>query len=271
GKVSSTHEDVSKGSYHTFDIEEGSTIKIAKEWMPYHLELLDEALKEKYGDTLICVIERDAATFAILKAYGFEVLSELEGDVQKKGETEKDSRFYEDITGMIKEYDTRYKLARIVLASPVFWKEEVLDLLKKKAGDIAKKVMLATCHATGKNGIEEVLKRSELKKALADARVSKEAELVEELMREIAKNNLAAYGLEDTHQAVNMGAAAKLLVADEFLQELKRDGRFHSLNQLMKNASRMKAEVHIISSGHDAGKKLLGLGGIAAILRYKIK
>jgi stalled ribosome rescue protein Dom34 len=33
---------------------------------------------------------------------------------------------------------------------------------------------------------------------------------------------------------------------------------------------RCKGEIHIISSEFDAGKKLDGLGGIGAILRYKM-
>ena len=271
GKVVLDHDDVSKGSHHTFDVEEHSTIKIMKEWMPYHLELLDEALKEKYGDTLICVLERDAASFALLKTYGYDILTELEGDVQKKGEVEKDSNFYLQISSMIQDYDARYKLSHIILASPAFWKEELLAVLKKKSQEAAKKVTLATCNSIGKNGVEEVLKRTELKKVLADARVGKELELMEAVMREVAKNHLAVYGFEETHQAVNLGAVSELLVVDELIQKMKEDGKFHELQLLMKNASKMKAKVHILSGENEAGRKLLGLGGIAALLRYKIR
>jgi len=36
----------------------------------------------------------------------------------------------------------------------------------------------------------------------------------------------------------------------------------------MKLVDNMKGHIHIISIDHESGKKLHGLGGIAAILRY---
>ena len=38
----------------------------------------------------------------------------------------------------------------------------------------------------------------------------------------------------------------------------------------MRIVDKSKGEIEIISSEHDAGKKLDGLGGIAAILRFKL-
>jgi len=38
----------------------------------------------------------------------------------------------------------------------------------------------------------------------------------------------------------------------------------------MKNTESMKGTVNIIGSDHDGGKKLDGLGGMGAILRYKL-
>ena len=38
----------------------------------------------------------------------------------------------------------------------------------------------------------------------------------------------------------------------------------------MRNVDKSKGDIMIISSEHEAGKKLNGLGGIAAILRYKL-
>ena len=38
----------------------------------------------------------------------------------------------------------------------------------------------------------------------------------------------------------------------------------------MKIVDKTKGEIEIISSEHEGGKKLDGLGGIAAILRFKL-
>ncbi|MBW3003287.1 mRNA surveillance protein Pelota, partial [Candidatus Woesearchaeota archaeon] len=45
---------------------------------------------------------------------------------------------------------------------------------------------------------------------------------------------------------------------------------YGKLEILLKTVESVNGSVHIISTDHDAGKKLHGLGGIAAILRYKI-
>ena len=37
----------------------------------------------------------------------------------------------------------------------------------------------------------------------------------------------------------------------------------------MRTVESMQGKVHIISSEHDGGKKLDGLGGLGALLRYK--
>ena len=39
----------------------------------------------------------------------------------------------------------------------------------------------------------------------------------------------------------------------------------------MKNVDNTQGEVHVVSSDHEGGKILDGLGGIAGLLRYKTK
>ena len=39
----------------------------------------------------------------------------------------------------------------------------------------------------------------------------------------------------------------------------------------MKDVDRSKGKVHIISTDHEAGKKLQGIGGVGAVLRFQLK
>jgi len=66
-------------------------------------------------------------------------------------------------------------------------------------------------------------------------------------------------------KAVEAGAVQMLLVADKFLLD-KRE----KTENLMQNAEKMGAEVHLVNAEHEAGRQLQNLGGVAAILRYKI-
>ena len=96
-----------------------------------------------------------------------------------------------------------------------------MKALKQKHPDIAKKVLLSTCNATGKNGINEVLKRPEVSSALKQERVIKETALVEELLAHIAKEDLAVYGLAKTNEAAEAGAIKTLMITDKLIRELR--------------------------------------------------
>jgi len=270
GIITEGPDDIPLSSHHTINVEENTVLTIVKEkWYNYQLEKLKEATLEKVPNILICVMDREEAYFALLKKYGYELLSSIKGKVQKKEVEEKiDVSFYKEIIEKLNYYIDRYKITKVVVASPAFFKD---DLIKELRDDtLRQKIILATCSAVGKNGINEVLKRSEIKKALKQARAIKEVNLVEELLQEISKNNLATYGIKEVEKAITAGAVNKLLVTDSLIQKMRSEETFDKLDALMKQTESLKGEVHLISTEHDGGKKLDGLGGIGAILRYKL-
>jgi len=263
-------EDIPKGSHHTFNLEENSIITIIKpKWLNFQLDKIKESCAEKRSPILICAFDREEAYFALLKKQGYEVLSKIKGKVQKKASEEKiKNGFYGLIIKTIKEYIKRYKVEKIILASPAFWKEELLKELKDD--DIKSKIIQATCSSVGEKAIDEILKRPELKEALQQERIAEETKIVDELLMEISKNNFAAYGLKETKNAVNAGAAKIVLLTDSFIHKKRQENKFEKIDYLMKAAEKLKGNVMIISSENDAGKKLNGLGGIGAVLRYKL-
>jgi len=270
GKVAEGQEDIPKGSYHTFNVEEGTTINILKsEWFPYQRKNLEDASKDKKIDTLICVFDREEAYIALLKKYGFEVLAELKGDVAKKVDMKQAPKnFYDEIIASLQEYVKRHEIKHVILASPAFWKEELFKSLKDD--DLKKKLVLATCSSCDKNAINEVINRPEVQTVLQQERAASEINLVEQLLSEISKQGAATYGVKETDTANLNGAVKILLVTDGLIRKTREEGKFDRINKMMKTASRMDAEIRIISSAHDGGKKLDGLGGIGAILRYKL-
>jgi protein pelota len=95
--------------------------------------------------------------------------------------------------------------------------------------------------------------------------------LVEELFCEIAKDNLASYGMKDVRGAADAGAVRKLLVSDALLFKKRDDNTFAELDRMMRSVEQAKGEVFLINSEHDGGKQLDGIGGVGAILRYKVR
>ena len=270
GKVLEGKDDIPKGSYHTFNIEEGTTITIIKpEWLKYERQKLKQAAKEKKTDTLICVFDREEAYIVLMKKYGFDILTTLKGDIAKKAEVSQPVKnFYDELIKALQEYVKRYSIKQVILASPAFWKDELLKNLKDN--ELKEKITLATCSSCDKSAINEVLKRPEVQTVLQQDRIAAEMKIVDELLSEISKQGAAAYGVEETDAAVQAGAAKTLLVTDSLIQRTRQEDSFEKINKMMKSADRTGADIHIISSDHEGGKKLDGLGGIAAILRYKM-
>jgi len=270
GIITISSEDIQKGTHHSFNIEENTTITIRKEkWLKYQLDKLKEASSETLPKILIAIHDREDAYFALMKKYGYNMLSHMQGDVQKKGEDKRTTKsFYIEIIKQIEDYVKKYNINSVILASPSFWKEELMKELDNE--DLKKKIIFATCSSVGKTAINEVLRRDEVKKALHQDRITKEINLVEDLLAEIKKNNLAAYGINDTENAVNAGAVINLLITDSLIQKSRKNNKYERIDKIMKTTESIKGTVNIISSDHDGGKKLDGLGGIGAILRYKL-
>ncbi len=156
----------------------------------------------------------------------------------------------------------------IIVASPAFWKEELIKHIKNE--QLKEKITQATCSSVSEGAINEVLKRGEVREVLKQDRIAKEVKQVDELLTEISKEGKACYGIKETEMAANAGAVRVLLVSDRFIQKMREKEEYDKLDNIMKTVDQMKGEIHIIFSEHDGGKKLDGLGGVGAILRYRI-
>ena len=282
GTITQGPEDIPRGQYHTITVEENSIITITKQqWLSYQLEKLKEAQKPLTAKILIAVFDREEAHFALLKRQGYSLLSTIQGDVQKKFVTEKEKQgkaktkthaakesFWHQIIKQLGEYDKRYSLNTIILASPAFWKEELQKELKDD--ELKKKMISATCSSADKSAINEVLKRQETQQALKQDRLSKELALVEKLLAEISKKGNYAYGLDEVSQAADAGAVEELLVSDNIIRSSREQDNYQQIDNIMKKTEQTKGNINIIYSENEPGKKLDGLGGIGALLRYKL-
>ncbi len=269
GKIKEGPEDIPKDSYHAIPIEERSDITIQKPiWLSFQKQRLKEAAQQKYN-YLLLIFDREEAIFALTKKFGYEVLVKIKGDVPKKNkDVTIKKQFHDELTKALEVYNDRHNPEAIIVASPAFYKEDLLKKIKNQ--ELQSKITLATCSDVSERSLDETLKRPELKQTLKNSRVRQEQILVEELLKEIQKNNLAAYGWKESQQAIQAGAVRSLLVTDEFIKKKREDNSYHELDEQLKQIDALQGDIHILSSDNEPGKKLNGLGGIAAILRYKI-
>lgn len=270
GTITEAADDIPLGSYHSFNLEENSVISMIKEkWLRFQLDKLKEASSGRAGNIIVCVFDREEALIALMKKYGYEILCSLKGDVEKKDRSvHAKGGFYSAIIRQLKEYSARYNSSHIIAASPSFWKEEMMKELNDE--ELRKKIILAACSSVGKNGIDEVMKRPEVNHAMKLERAAAEMNLVEKLLVEIAKMALAAYGINEVENAAMAGAVRQLLITDSLIKKSREQNFYHKIDSIMKSVDNAKGDITIVSSEHEGGRKLDGLGGIGALLRYRM-
>ena len=269
GRIREGPEDIPLDSYHAISIEEGSEFTLQKvSWLSYQKQKLTEASEKKYN-YLICIFDREEALIALTQKQGYKVLVKIKGDVPKKTKTvEVKKDFQQEIIKAIDIYASRNKPESIILASPAFYKEDLMKKINSK--ELKEMIVLATCSDVSESSLDEVIKRPELATTLKNSRARQEKLLIDELLSEINKDNLAAYGWDEVEKAIEAGAVSKLLISDIYILETRRHGTYSIVDERMKQVDNLKGEIHIISGEFESGKRLNGLGGIAAILRYKL-
>ncbi len=269
GKNKEETTDVAKDSYHSIALELSQEYRLQKPlWQEYQKQKLQEASQKSYL-YLICLFDREEAIFALTKKFGYEILVELKGEVEKKRDKNNvKTQFFPQLIQALQVYNDRHAPQAIILASPAFYKD---DLAKKITNEnLKRKIVLSSCSSVSQKALDEVITRPELAKTIQNSRAREEHLLMSSLLKEIDKNNLAAYGEKEVYQAIEKGAVQSLLLTDEFMVEKKSKGDFNNLNEKMRHVDTLKGEIHLLSSQMESGQKLNGLGGIAAILRFKL-
>jgi len=249
-------EYVSRGSHHTINMEPGDSIIIEKDWQKFQLNLLQEAEKKSPQLIIVC-IEKDEAVFGLVKDFGLEYQT-VHATIPGKDEPDQIEpalqKFYHEIIETL----SRYEFEKCVVCGPGFWKDDLFELLKET--DLKSKIIPEHTSSSGENGIQEILKQGILHKLVEESKIQKETELMEQLLLEISKSGKCTYGFKETQEAANLGAIETLLITDELLRSGKA-------NSILSTTEKNKGAIVIVS--HD--ERLEGLGGIASLLRYKIK
>ena len=274
GKIREGKQDVSAGDYHTIEINDNTILAINKKdnkFLEYQKEKLEEATKNVSTNTLICSIDRGEAVIARLKKYGYEIISNIKGDVEKKDFEENIKKeFFKEFAEKIKELVAREKFSSIVFGTVPFWSDKVKQETKSLLSDCGAKLIYSVCSSSGENGIKEMMGKDEVKNALKEERFSIESIIISELLSRISKSENAEYGLNQVKEAASIGAIEKLLITDELIMKKRENDNFNEIESIMKTVDQNNGKVIIISSEHEGGKQLDGLGGIGALLRFKV-
>lgn len=260
----SPEEYVQIGSYHTLDVEQGTAITITKRWKEYQIRRLKEAQREgKKPAVAVLVLDDEKATLALVRGYGIDVRMELESRVSKRDERREEMRkqYFAELAKVLEAQQTPH----LIVAGPGFTKDNFRKYLEAKAPELLARVRFASCSNAERSGVYELLRRGVVSEILGELRFEKEMRLIDAFIAEASKDGLAAYGKAEVGKAIEMAAVEHLLILDELLRKERW------AEALLEGAEKARAKMTIFSAENEAGEKLAGFGGVAALLRFRIE
>jgi protein pelota len=261
GVIRSCDRETEIGNHHTVNVEKNDEITVTKDWKPDQLERIEEAEEADENEVAVATVEEGEAHVHTVRAHGVEERATLTGTTGKGDDAAPRKELFGELASVLENTDAD----AVVLAGPGFTKRDAYDYMEENAPELAETVVVEDTASVGGRGVHEVLKRGAVERVAEEARVSEEARLVDELMERVGKEGAAAYGLDAVQDAVEYGAVEHLLVVDEFLR-----GHRNEIDPLIEGAEQKGGDVTVLSSEFEPGQRVDHLGGVAALLRYRL-
>lgn len=195
------------------------------------------------------------------------------------------------------------KLLGILVGGPGFVKDKLLDddyLHQELQDHVMTRKSLDT---SGEAGMSQLVEKAQ--DEIEDSQAVIEKRYVNEFFRNLKEENgKSEYGLEQVKQAMDMGAVETVLISENFNmyqakyecpnghektiyeeepeiedtveceecnEEMKLEDLSDIIDVMAEKAEEMSSDLEIIGTDHEEGQRLLNMGGIAAILRYRIR
>lgn len=236
----------------------------------FELEPLKDMVEEKelYG---LLVMDNKEASIALLKGKRIELLKKLESIVPSKsikgGQSQQ--RFQRVREGLINDWYKKIaeslkdifpkEIKGIILGGPGPAKDDFFSGNYLQT-DIKKQILgVKSTGYTDEHGLEELVERSE--DLLKEAAIAKEKALVQKFFEGLRKESgFVTYGKDNVLKALKMGAVETILVSEDL----------EIVDTFVELAKQYGTKVEMISRDTREGEQLYQLGGIAAILRWKL-
>ena len=251
---------VDEGSHHTINLDAGSELSVIKTWRQVDMDRIDRAVKASTsGAVHILSVEEGEAELYRIRQFGPEIVTTVVQGSSKGSDPGGRATLFERVAALVGEVT-----GTVVIAGPGFVKDEVAKYLKEKIPDLKDRCITVETKRSGRGAVTEALGKGVLEKITGDLQLKREAELLDTFLERMGKGEPVAYGKTEVEEAVSAGAAEQVLVIDDMV-------RNRNIADLLERAERTRSKVIVFSSLFDPGAQLIALGGIAAILRYRMK
>lgn len=310
GQIARENKHAKVGQHHTLDLELDRNFTIEKVvdgpdggagWDSIARTQLSEAIDpNKSTEAVAVVMQEGLGNICFLTSHQTVLKQRVEVSVPRKrtgagrsADHDKGlQRFYSTVLdtllrqleGLLENKDGSATFP-VLLASPGFVAQGFLKYINETAqtkGDkllqeLVKRKAFVVVHSSSGHlhSLNEVLTSPEVKATLKDTQYARETSVMDDFFSLLRKDDGRAwYGPKEVEQAVEKGAVGRgggiLLINNALFrsQDVATRRRWVSLVDRVRDVE--GGEVRILSSDHESGKRLDGLGGIAAILTFPI-
>ena len=271
GIVLESPEDLEiKGKHHTIVLEPGSVITVLKpeSWNELDLKRLKTAEQRTVYNALIASIDSEDFAVARITNSGVQLLYQEKVELRTKNkegsqdiETRELKRIGESLKGLVQEIRPQV----LIISGPSIYLEKLRKAVKERIGEI-RMIGVETSYG-GYPGIREALSKEALRDALKESEAYQEQELMEEFLARIGRDEPVAYGLEPVERASEIGAVETLLIERDLMADpVIRERVVKVVERVLSSRGRVK----VFTSNDEARIWLKNMGGIAALLRYRV-
>ncbi|RLG12741.1 peptide chain release factor 1 [Candidatus Pacearchaeota archaeon] len=238
------------------------------------LEPLKEQLEVSEVFALL-VMDRKEATIGMLEGKRIEILQKMTSGVPSKVRAggQSSQRFHRITEGLTKDFYKRIademkkifynepRLKGILVGGPIPTKDEFLDgeyLATKLREKVIGRIDIG---GSDESGLKELVEKSQ--DILAGQEIIYEKKVLEKFFKVLGeKPGLATLKEEDTEKALQYGAVDVLILSKKLDKK-----KIKELKELAENTS---SKIEIVSVETEEGKQFYNMGGIGAILRFKV-
>ena len=270
GTIAECSREDQLGHHHTINVEEHDEIDVQKRWKPDQRDRIEEAVEATENpDVAIATVGEGEAHVHTVAQFGTEERASITGPTGKGEYARPRSELFSELAAVLSRMD----VDAIILAGPGFTKADALAHIEDEAPELVEQITTVDTSSVGDRGVHEVLKRGAVEDVQQQTRIAEESALIDELMERIAEGVKASYGPEQVAQAAEYGAVEQLLVLDTRLREVRADeGEWGiDVDDVIETVEQKGGDVTVFSSEFDPGQQLANLGGIAALLRYRLE
>ncbi|KAN0069489.1 eRF1 domain 1 domain containing protein [Elaphomyces granulatus] len=307
GQIMNETQHTKVGQHHTLDLELNRNFTLEKEegaegeigWDSIAIEMLKDAIDDggkRRAEAVAVVMQEGLAHICFITQFQTILKQKVELSIPRKRQGGSDhdkglSKFYQmTLDTLLRQIEFNPGLSSnnnepikpILLASPGF----VAAAFQKHIQSVASVTMpalkrllpsIVVVHSASghMHALSEVLQSSTVKSLLSDTKYARETRLMDEFLEHLRKDtNRATYGPREVESAVNQGAVGRgggiLIISNRLFraQDIAERKRWVALVDRVRDVE--GGDARILSSDHESGKRLDGLGGVAALLTFPI-